>query len=65
MFTNEEKIMTINTLTLKEMKKLLEALPNECDEWIVSCCGCTDFWVHLRESESVITFDTEDALGDE
>lgn len=65
MFTNEEKMMSISNLTLKEMKNLLATLPNDCDDWVVSCCGCTDFWVYLRASERAITIDTDDALADE
>ena len=59
---NEEKIIPIHTLTLKEMRVFLSKLPKEYDDWTVSCCGCTDFWVHLRAKEQAITIDTEECI---
>ena len=59
---NEKKIIPIHDLTLKSMREFLAILPHECDDWKISCCGCTDFWVHLRSEEQAITIDTEEHI---
>ena len=62
MNTNEKSIIAIHDLTLKKIRAFLTTLPEECDDWKISCCGCTDFWVHLREAEQAITIDTEEHI---
>ena len=62
MKTNEKNIIAIHELTLKEMRAFLATLPEECDGWKISCCGCTDFWAHVSEAEQAITFDAEEYI---
>lgn len=63
MKTNEKNIIAIHAMTLKNMREFLTTLPEDCDDWKISCCGCTDFWVHLRETEQAITIDTEECIA--
>ena len=60
---NEKKIIPIHAKSLKELKDFLSTLPEECNDWVVSCCGSTDFWVHLRSDEQAITIDTEEYIA--
>jgi len=61
---NNEEIIGISDLTVNEFKKLLDDLSKEgYGNRIVSCCGCTDFYIHLFNKESkYITFDTEEEI---
>lgn len=59
---NEKNIIPIHAMTLKNMREFLATLPKECDEWEISCCGCTDCWVHLSETGQAITIDTEECI---
>lgn len=60
---NEKKIIPIHDLTLKDMREFLATLPSECDDWKISCCGYTNFWVHLRGTEQAIIIDTEEFIN--
>ena len=59
---NEKKSIPIHTKSLKELKEFLSTLPEEYNDWVVSCCGNTDFWVHLRSEEQAINIDTEEQI---
>ena len=59
---NEKKIIPMHDLTLKSMREFLATLPEEYNDWVISCCGNTDFWVHLRSEEQAITIDTEEHI---
>ena len=52
-------VISVRGKTVKEVVELLNALPAEQQEWIFTCCGCSDFWMHQRGTENAITFDTE------
>lgn len=60
---NEKKIIPIHAKSLKELKEFLSTLPEECNDWIVSCCGYTNFWVHLTGTEQAIIIDTEEFIN--
>ena len=59
---NEKKSIPIHAKSMKELKDFLSTLPEECNDWVVSCCGSTDLWVHLRSDEQAIIIDTEEHI---
>ena len=61
-FVAEITVISVRGKTVKEVVELLNALPAEQQEWIFTCCGCSDFWMHRRETENAITFDTEECI---
>jgi hypothetical protein len=58
-YVAKNTVISVRGKTVKEVVELLNALPAEQQEWIFTCCGCSDFWMHQRGTENAITFDTE------
>lgn len=61
-FVAENAAISVRGKTVKEVVELLNALPAEQQDWIFTCCGCSDFWMHQRGTENAITFDTEEHI---
>ena len=61
-YVAENTVISVRGKTVKEVVELLNALPTEQQDWIFTCCGCSDFWMHQRGNEKAITFDTEECI---
>ena len=61
-YVAENTVISVRGKTVKEVAELLNALPAEQQDWIFTCCGCADFWMHQRGNEKAITFDTEECI---
>ena len=61
-YVAKNTVISVRGKTVKEVVELLSALPAEQQDWIFTCCGCADFWMHQRGNEKAITFDTEECI---
>ena len=56
---SESSTIRMTGMTVKQLIEMLTSLSAECQEWEISCCGCSDFWLHLCGAEKTEVFPRE------
>jgi len=59
---SESSTIRMTGMTVKQLIEMLTSLSTECQEWEISCCGCSDFWLHLCGAEKTVVLDTEEII---
>ena len=52
----------INAITVKEFAAMLAALPEEVQNYTISCMGCYEFYLHKLPVEKAILMDEYEVL---
>ena len=51
----------LRSMTVREFANFLMELPEEQQNWLITCCGCDYIWMHFlgKDLGEAITIDTE------
>ena len=55
----------LRSMTVREFANFLMELPEEQQNWLITCCGCSYIWMHFlgKDLGEGITIDTEQYIG--
>ena len=62
---NTSRKISVKEVTVKQLIEMLQALPSEQQDWSLTCCGSSYFWIHRFPESKCVTIDHEEYLDDD